>query len=239
MRSTFKRNPDRVLKDLILTEGGQYVTRSGCRIHSPVRCVDRGLTIIGVRNYVFGQMAIILDNGDYAYSNAITRVEIDPTSTTMVTIDDKEYYEFYFEPGSVVIKTNQVVMDDKILFFVLDEFVFQAKTPWYMSYNDRLNLFLNVQRYVGIRAADAPEIVELMVSITARSPSDDSIFIRQVAKTYDDTKDIINIPFASVQDSVQGTVDKIGGNYFEPALTGALVTPSRRANRVERILRAP
>ena len=108
-----------------------------------------------------------------------------------------------------------------------------------MSYNDRLNLLLNVKKYVGISAADAPEIVELMVSITARSPKDDSIFIRQSAKTYQDTESVINVSFSSVQDSVQGTIDKIGGNYFEPAITGALVTPSQRSNRVERILRAP
>lgn len=235
----YKRNPDRVKKDLVLTESGQYVTRSGCRIQTPVRCADRGLTVIGIRNYVFGQMAIILENGDYAYSNAICRMEIEPSSIKMVTIDDVDYHEFGFEPGSVVIKSSQVVVDDKILFYVIDEFVFQAKTPWYMSYNDRLNLLLNVKKYVGISAADAPEIVELMVSITARSPKDDSIFIRQSAKTYQDTESVINVSFSSVQDSVQGTIDKIGGNYFEPAITGALVTPSQRSNRVERILRAP
>lgn len=235
----YKRDAARVLKDLVPTEGGQYVTRSGCRIHTPVRCAERGLTVIGVRNYVFGQMAIILEDNTYAFINAITRVEVDPTSVKMITIDDKDYYEFYFEPGSVVIKNRQVVKDDKILYFVLDEFVFQAKTPWYMSYNDRLNIFLNVQKYVGLSAADAPEIIELMVSITARSPFDDSVFIRQSAKTYKDADNVINVPFASVQDSVQGTLDKIGGNYFEPAVTGALVNPSRRSNRIERILRAP
>lgn len=235
----YKRDGARVFKDLILTEGGQYITRSGCRIHTPVRCVERGLTIIDVRTYVFGQMAIILEDNTYGFVNAITRVEVDPTSVKMVTVEDKDYYEFYFEPGSVVIKNNQVVKDDKILYFVLDEFIFQAKVPWYMSYNDRLNMFLNVQRYVGLNAASAPQIIELMASITARWSKDESIFIRQAAKTYKDADVIINIPFASVQDSVLGTLDKIDGNYFEPAITGALVSPSPRANRVERILRAP
>lgn len=235
----YKRNSERVFKDLVLTEGGQYITRSGCRIHTPVRTEDRGLTVIGVRTYVFGQFAIILENGDYAYNNAICRVEIDPTSMTMITIDDKEYYEFYFEPGSVVIKTNQVVKDDKILFYVLDEFVFQAKVAWYMSYDDRLKLFLNVGRYVGLNAGDVPEILETMVSITARSEKDESLFLRQTMQSYADSSKLINVPFASVQDSVQGTIDKLAGSYFEPGITGALTTPSRRANRFEKILRAP
>lgn len=235
---TAKRNPERVLKDLVLTPSGQYVTRSGCRIHTPVRTEDRGLTVIDVRTYVFGQFAILLDNNDYAYNNAICRVEINPSSTRIVTIEEKDYYEFYFEPGTVVIKTNQVVMDDKILYYVLDEFVFQAKIPWYMNYDDRLKLFLNVGRYVGLKAGDIPEILEAMVSITAKSITDESLFLRQVLKSYSDTEKIVNIPFSSVQESVQGTIDKLAGNYFEPAITGALTSPSQRANRFERILRA-
>ena len=234
----YKRNGDRVKSNLVLTSGGQYVTKSGCSIQVPVRTEDRGLTIIDVRTYVFGQFAIILDNGDYAYNNAICRVEINPTSMKIVTVDDIDYYEFYFEPNSVVIKTNQVVKDDKILYYVLDEFVFQAKVPWYMDYNDRLKLFLNVGRYVGLKAGDIPEILEAMVAITARSSSDETLFLRQTLKTYTDTTKIINIPFSSVQESVQGTFNKIGGNYFEPAITGALTSPSQMANRFEKILRA-
>lgn len=46
----YKRNPERVKKDLITTPEGQVITKSGCRIHTPVRCVDRGLSVIGVRN---------------------------------------------------------------------------------------------------------------------------------------------------------------------------------------------
>lgn len=235
----FTRNANKVLASLVLTEGGQYITKTGCRIHTPVRCVERGLSVIGVRNYVYGQMPVILDDNTYMYVNAITRIEIDPTSVKMITIGEKDYYEFYFEPESVVIKNNLVVKDDKILYFVLDEFVFQAKVPWYMSYNDRLNLFLNVQHFTGISAGDTPEIIELMSSITARSDTDESLFIRQTAKTVKDAERIINIPFSSVQDSVQGTFDKITGNFFEPAITGALVTPSRRANTIEKIMRAP
>lgn len=235
----FKRNPERVKKDLVRLESGQVATRSGCRIHTPVRCVDRGLSVIGVRNYVYGQMPWILENGDYCYFNVPARIEIDPDSMRMVTIDDKDYYEFYFEPGSVVIKNTQVVKDDKILYFVLDEFVFQAKAPWYMTYEDRMKLFLNVGKYVGLSAGDVPQIIELMVSITARSQNDETVFARQDAKSYTDFNKSVLVPFNSVQESVQGTVDKITGNYFEPALTGALVTPSTRANRVERILRAP
>lgn len=235
----FTRNAEKVLGTLKLTEGGQYVTKTGCRIHTPVRCVERGLSVIGVRNYVYGQCAVILDDNTYMYVNAICRIEIDPTSVKMITINDKDYYEFYFEPGSVVIKNKQVVKDDKILYFVLDEFVFQAKVPWYMGYNDRLNLFLNVKHFTGVSAGDTPEIIEAMASITARSDQDESVFIRQTAKTFKDTEKIINIPFGSVQDSVQGTFDKISGNYFEPAVTGALVTPSRRANSIEQIMRAP
>lgn len=238
MLNNLKRNPQKVLADLTRTSSGQYVTKSGCRIQVPKRTEDRGLTMIGVRTYCFGQCAIILDSGDYGFLNVIGRIEIAPSSTKIVTIDGVDYYEFQFEPGDIVIVTEHVVKDDKILYYVLDEFVFQSKTPWYMSYNDRLNLFLSVKEHVGLTAGDVPEIIEVMASITMRSHRDESLFMRQDYRGVADETNAIFTPFDSVQDSVSTTVDRIAGSYLEPAIVGGLVTPSRKANRIERILRA-
>lgn len=232
----YTRDSKKVLKDLVKTDTGSYITKSGCYIHTPKRTEDRGLTVVGVRTYVYAQCAIINTEKEYGYVNAITRLEIDPSSMTQVTINDVDYYEFYFEPGSTVIKTSSVIKDDKILYYVLDEFVFQAKAPWYMSYQDRLKLFHNVAQYVGLKANEAPEIMEVMVSITARHPNDDGKFFRQLIKDYKEMGSEVIVPFSSVQDSVQGTIDRITGNYFEPAVTGALVSPSKSANRVEQVL---
>jgi uncharacterized protein (DUF1015 family) len=71
----------------------------------------------------------------------IIKPEIDfPDRTTMTTINDEDYYEFHFDPGSIIFPTDMVVQDDKIIYFIVDEIYFQAKVPWYINYNDLCNL---------------------------------------------------------------------------------------------------
>ena len=235
-----RRKPEAVLASLVKNSAGQVITRSACTIHTPVRFVERKLSLIGVRNYVFGWLPIILESGDYSVMNVCGRLEIKPDRVKMITIDDVDYYEFQFDAGSGVFQSDDVVQDDKIIYFIVDEMIFQAKAPWFMDYNDLGKLFDSAGYYAESRAAEVLEVVELLASVIARHKNDEGQYLRHFASTLKDKllENAQFIPLASVHLTVTGTINRIGGNYFEPAVEGALIQPSRKADNVEKVLRA-
>lgn len=236
----YVRNPTKVGNELVTNDAGQVICRSACRIHTPVRFVEKDLSSIGVRTFVYGSMPIILETGDYAVTNICGRVEIRPDRITMVTIDDTDYYEFQFDAGSVVIPASEIIQDDKIIYFVLDELVFQAKVPWYLGYDDMGRLLDSAKEYADFNSGMMLEVIEVMVSVIGRPKNNNEIYIRSQIKTSKDadSENIQFIPMTSVHLSVAGTVNRIAGSYFEPAVEGALVSPSKSQDNVERILRA-
>lgn len=236
----FKRNPEKVRNEVVVNSGGQLIAKSACRIHTPVRFVEKDLSRVGVRTYVFGWLPIILDSGDYMVMNVCARVETTPTSYTMVEIDGTDYYEFYYEAGSVIFPTDNVVQDDKIIYFIIDEMIFQAKKPWYMDYNDLGCLLDSSKHYADSRAAAVLEVIELATSVIARLKGNEEKYLRHEIDTLKDKllEHADFIPLTSVHLTVTGTVNRIAGNYFEPAIEGALVTPSKKTDTVEQILRA-
>lgn len=238
--SKFKRNPDLVKAGLVVNEAGQVITRAACRIHTPVRFVERKLSIIGVRTYVFGWLPLILESGDYSVMNVCGRLEINPDRVTMISIDDVDYYEFQFDPGSIVFQSSDVVQDDKIIYFIVDEMIFQAKAPWYMDYNDLGKLFDSAGYYADSRASEVLEVTELLTSVIARDKNNEGTYLRHLVSTLKDklTDHAQFIPLTSVHLTVTGTINRIGGNYFEPAIEGALIQPSRKVDNVEKVLRA-
>ena len=236
----YVRNPNKVKAELVQNAGGQIICRSACRIHTPVRFVERDLSRIGVRTYVFGSFPIILESGDYSVMNICARVEISPTRTTMVTIDEVDYYEFQFDAGSVVITTNDILQDDKIIYFVLDELVFQAKVPWYLGYDDMGCILDSAKQYADSGAASVLETLETLISVIARPKNNNEVYLRSQLDSLKDLgpDNIQFIPLTSVHLTVSGTVNRLAGSYFEPAVEGALVSPSKKSDNVEKILRA-
>lgn len=236
----FKHNPEKVLTALALNNQGAYIAKQPIRIHTPLRFVERGLSVVGIQTFAFGLMPIILQDDTYAVTNICAQVELSPDQTRIITIDDVDYYEFSFEEGSVVYKTNVVVQDDKQIFFVLDELHFQGKMPWFMSMNHAANSLANAGQFADFYGAKNQEVNELLVAIGARSKVDLTKPLRTVAKTSADVRaeNIEWVGLNSVYLSVPSTIPKIGGSYFEPAVEGALLQPSKRVDRFEKIMRA-
>ncbi len=234
------RDKDKVMRAIAKDSEGRRIAKAPLRIHTPVRFVEKGLSAIGLSTYVYGAFPIIMEDGSYLVSNICGRIKINPTQTKIITIDDVDYYEFYFDKDSVIFPTNRVVQDDKIIFFVLDELVFLAKVPWYLGYDDMCNILSTAKEYADFGGATVQEIVEVFGSIIARPKSNHDKFLRLTAKTPSDflADKIQYVPMESVYLSVPGTVNRISGSHFEPAIEGALTQPSKTVDNLQRILRA-
>src|SRR5690606_25517753 len=123
-----------IVHDALVQDGDKLLAKKGMKIYIPVRFSERNLAVIGSETSILGIFAIVVDDKYYAVSNALAMLRIEPTSTNTVTVGDEDYFEFYFEAGSVVVADTQVVVDDTVAYYVYNEFIAKGRAPWYLSY---------------------------------------------------------------------------------------------------------
>ena len=236
----YRRNVSAVHATLKENQAGQVLTKVPCKIQVPVRFSEIGLGQIGIDTFTYGLLAIILETGEYAVLNVNALLQLDPYKQSIVTIDEVDYHEFYFDAGSVVIKTTDLVKNEALLFNVFDEFIFKGKVPWYTEYEDLGKLFDTAAYHAGSRVAQNPEVIEFIASMVSRSKDDRTKYIRETARGLADftLSNIDYVPLKSVFYAVKSTVNKLTGSYFADGVTSALVSPTTQIDKIERILRA-
>lgn len=233
-----KRDAQTALSYLFTNESGQVIAKKACTIQIPVRFTEIGLGEIGINTFTYGFFPIIFDT-IYAVMNVCAMVELNPSKLTRLKIEDVEYYEFYFDPGQVVIKASDLVKRETLMYNVFDEFVFKGKLPWYAQYEDVGKLFDTAMYHAGSKVAQNVEVIEFVASMISRSKNDRTKYIRTLADSYSDvTLDKVDfVPLKSVFYSVNSTLNKIAGSYFNDGITSALVQRSEQAEKIERIIR--
>lgn len=219
-------------------DDGRLVTLTGCKIYIPTRFSERGLAAIGVETHIVGICAIVVD-GKYLsvpMVNAMWRIE--PTSTLKISIDEEEYYEFEFAPGSTVLSTNMLVRTDTLVYRIYDEIISKGRVPWYINYAIFGRLFDTAQYHAGANIGGNRKVIELIVSLISRDPKDRSKFYRETVQSLDDVvkNPPVFVPLRSVQ-GASNTVNKLAGSYFKEGLVSALNSPSDRVERIEELLR--
>jgi hypothetical protein len=237
--SKYKRNAQAVLAHLHKNATGQVLTKKACKIQVPVRYSEVGLGEIGIKVFTYGLFALILETGEYSVLNVNAILELNPYKISIVTIDEIDYHEFYFDAGQVVITTTNLVQTNTLIYNVMDEFVFKGKMPWYVEYDDAGKMLDTAKYHADSLVGQNPEVIEFIIAMITRSAKDRTTYIRNVAETMEDFKmeNISFVPLKSVLYSVNNTVNKIAGSYMTEGIVSALVNPSNGTEQVERILR--
>jgi len=233
------RNAGKVLSQLSDLPGKPVIAKTGLTIQFPVRFRDIELAQVGASSFVYGLFVIILDDGDYALQNVNALIELGPAAIEIVDIDEEPYYNFHYEPGQVVYQTKELVCRSSLIFKAIDEFIFKGKIPWYVDYEDVGKLFNTAKKHARSSADILPSVMEFMASYIGRSKGNRIKYIREVAKDYKgfEKKYLEWVPMRSVFWSAPGTVNKLAGAYFSDGVVSALVNPSERTEKIERILR--
>ena len=236
----YHRNAPAVLDQLKVSPAGQVITRAYCKIQVPARYMDIGLGQIGTETFVLGCFALMLEDGQYTVCNIASIVELNPFKTLTTMIDEVLYYEFYFEPGQVVIPTIDVLKRSDIMYNIFDEFMFKGKVPWYLNYEDIGKLFDTAKSHGGSNVGESLETIELIASMITRHVKDRTRPIRQVIQDYKELtpNNISYVGLNSIFYSVNSTLNKLAGAYFTDGITSALVTPTDNMSTIESILRA-
>lgn len=234
--ANLKRDLNKVLSQLFVS-GNTVMTKSYCKIQVPKRFEDRDLCIIGRQISVYGLFALILEDGSYAVRNTMAMMQIEPYKTETVLVNGVEYYEFHFYPNSVVISNTSLVKEATVVYYVMDELIFQGKIPWYIGYEDMAKILDSSSKHAGSSVNSTLETIEMIDSAIARE-SDDLLKPYRYSASQGSKAAMSFVPMVNVYFSAAGTVNKLGGNYFQDGVIAALVNPSTETSTVEEVLRA-
>lgn len=230
------RNPEKVGELLQEMDGALYPLEE-CRIHIPVRFAERGLASIGAETYVIGILPLIFGEF-YSIIMVDALIRIEPTEVNRVTIEETEYYEFVFAPGSEMIPNLNLAMVDTVTYRIYDEIIAKARVPWYLNYFDLAKIFDTAPAYAGANIGRNKEVTELLISIVARDQRRRTDYYRRVIQGPAELESYPPV-YASLNDvslSATNAVAKLGGGHFRDGTVSALVSPSERPEPLEQLL---
>ena len=234
------RDASRVIETLEELPDNRLVTKKGCKIYVPARFAEHDLAVLGVKNYIVGIYAIVVDDTYYGVSTVNAMINIDPTDTNKVKIGDDDYIEFVFAPGSTVIKSLDLVKIDVLTYKIYDEIFSKGRVPLYLDYNDLGGIFDTAKYHANANLGTTGEVTQLIASMISRDPQDKTKYYRTMIN---DLSDVRNnppafIPLRSVAYAATNTTTRLGGSYFDKGVVSALVNPSDRVERIESLLKA-
>lgn len=231
-----KRNPDRVRAALKELSDGSVVTKTGCKIYTPVSFRDKNLASVGNEVHIVGIYMMTVDDSDYAVSLINAMMRIEPSAINQVTIEGVDHFEFIFEPGDTVFGSTDLVVNGKLIYYIYDEVVAKGNVPPFMDYLDLGRLFDSARHHAEKKLASTPTILHMLLSMIARNPDDLTQYFRQVTTG----KDLERVRFVQLRSTTHGatnTTARLMGSHFSDSLTSALVNPSDREENIEHILR--
>lgn len=236
----FKRAPEIVTAALREMEDGALVCTKDCSIHVPESFRSKQLLAMGSETISIGYFAIILSTGEYGVYTVPSMIRLNPMETVTRTIDDRTYYEFSFKAGQVVIKDLNLVKDNILLYYLIEEIIARGRIPWYYGYEDLGDFFNDMLKYTGTSLVTTPSVGEMVIAQIARYKDDRTKHIRELlTKIGQDVSDMVAwVPLRNVQDGAQDTTAKFAGSHLGEALDSALNTPSTTVNDIEGLLRA-
>lgn len=231
------RNPEMVHSTLKELDNDTVVTTKGCKIYIPARFGERKLAILGHETYIVAIFAMVVDDRYYAVSIEPAMMRIDPTTVNTINLDGENYYEFTFDPGSTVIANTNLVKKDTLTYDIFQEIVSKGRVPWYISYEDLATLYDGAPKHAGVTIGANHAIIEMILSVIARDPSDATKYYRQALKDAKGPIKPLYVPFSSVTHGATNTTAKLMGAYWKEGLNSALVNPTDKVERVEELLR--
>jgi hypothetical protein len=237
--SQFIRDKDKVYAALHVTDNNEMVAKKSLKVYIPARFIQSEMAKFESENTFVGICAFVVDDKYYAVSCVTAVMRTEPTAINDVIIDDVEYVEMAYDPGSRVIANVNLVKIDNLIYKIYDEFISKGRVPWYMGYEDLGKLLENSHYYSGVKVGNNPQILEMIAATICRSPSDVKKYYRQGIESKEEnvTNPPVVIPLRAVSYGATNAIAKLMGPYFDENVTSTLVSPGQRVERVERLLR--
>jgi hypothetical protein len=225
-----------VVKKALKQVDQTIVAAQDCKIYVPTRFAERKLAVISNEIRIVGIYAIVVGN-NYGVSSACAMMQITPGSTSIVTVEGDDYYEFTFFKGAVVCPNCNLVKEDTLVYNIYDEVIAKGHIPWYLSYIDIGKIFTTSSYHGGLSLGPTNIPIEILAASTARTKEDRTIYYRHSIDNLEGKDNSVKIPFRNVIYGATNATARLTGAYFDDGLTSALVNPSESTEGVETLLR--
>jgi len=234
-----KRNPD-LIKKKLKNIGDSIVTSVNLSILVYNKFVDKNMTILDNVCKVAGIIAIMDEDNNYGIMTIPGVFTIEPSSIDDVEIDGDHYYRLEVEKDDIFISDITIVKDTSFAFKTFNVLILSGNIPFFLGYEDLLNIFENLPNYAGTKLGIDTLPFEIFTAMVARDIKNPTKDYRTVVKTRNDLTKILP-KWVGLQDiyySFGSTLSKVAGSYFKTGTLAAIVNKNEKPTKLEKILKA-
>lgn len=232
-----KRKPD-IIKSCFKIVGNSIILNKEISVIFPTRFINRKLAHMGDTVNVLGIFAIVDENNNYAIMNIPAMIELTPSMSNEINIEDDPYMLLEFNQYDVFTANTKLLQEDGFIYDLFDDFFIQGNIPWYLDYEDLSNILVLSQKYAGSRIGSNPLGLEILASIAARVSSDKTIFYRTLSKDMEKMKKDkpSYVALQNIYYTFSSTLAKTSGSYYKDGIVSAIVNKEKKKNKLEVIL---
>ncbi len=232
-----KRKPD-IIKSCFKIVGNSIILNKEISVIFPTRFINRKLAYMGDTVNVLGIFAIVDENNNYAIMNIPAMIELTPSMSNEINIEDDPYMLLEFNQYDVFSNNTKLLQEDGFIYDLFDDFFIQGNIPWYLDYEDLSNILVLSQKYAGSRIGSNPLGLEILTSIAARVSSDKTIFYRTLSKDMEKMKKDkpSYVALQNIYYTFSSTLAKTSGSYYKDGIVSAIVNKEKKKNKLEVIL---
>ena len=217
-------------------DNGALAAKKELKLYVPSRFRDKNLLILADEIYTIGIYMLVVEDKYYAVNLTIGMIKIVPDIVNTVFIDSVEHFEFTFYKGTVFIPNTDIVVRNKLPYYVFNEIVARAKVPVYLSYTDLGNLFNTSDKHATVALGSTITIMHMLIAVISRSPDDLRTYFRQVSDKMSYDK-VVYSPIHSSSYGPTNTTARMLGANFSDNVSVALINPSDREENIEKLLK--
>ena len=229
------RNPAKIHKDLV-KQGVASITTGGCFLYIPVSYTSKELAFISSSVNIIGMFAISTDRKTYGVSNVTTLIEITPSSFEEITVGGEPYYEFKFDPGTVVFPNRQLQVSSGHVYNVVSYiFDFGNRPFWFDAVLDA-ELLSDTRLWNGFSVFTDQITADIYAAHTQRTAADPHKFFRYSLKKDSDLyKPVQFIPLRDGSLNKTSRLAKLADVELKRGIRSALSVDPVRAEPLEDI----
>ena len=237
------RKPEIVKANMVKAKDGSLMVKKETKIYLPLKYRARGLASFGSNTRSVAIFPIVVGN-DYSVMKVCANIDLTPTSTRSVVMEDEEFIELTFAAGSMMFKSVSLVQSAVLVYYISDHFLSKGDIPWFITYSDLSEIFDTAIKHAGTDLNVDPAILEVIAASLSRQTKDRTKYLRHALKGQADFEypdklagGVSYISLKNIELGATNTTAKLMGNYYVEGVSSALVTKTDRLEGVEELLR--
>ncbi|QNI20986.1 hypothetical protein [Vibrio phage vB_pir03] len=234
-----KRNRDKVIAAIHEeSKYNKWIAKEKIRILFPKRYLGGKLGNLDERFNTVAIFVVVLEDGSWDVCSICSIIPLTPAGSTIVKINQVDYYELTWEKGDVICPNLNLVQRSSLAFEIYDEFVTKNRIPPYMDNIDQCKLLDTIKEFTGVDLQTNYSLLRIYNATTTRATQDRTQPARELYKKQSDfhAMDVDRIALRSVAYVADNTTTRLLGSYLAQGFNSALVNPSENIEEVEQIL---